>query len=797
MQDFNNDLGSNNPTQHQDVDIKFLVAKVIGNWYWYVLSIILFIGLGVLFALFSAPRYEVKGRVLVTGYGPQGRTITGTSEATMLNDLGLFSVPNSVLNELEIIHSQTLMNKTVHDLQLNVTYWGQGKIRYEETYKASPFFITLTSLNQLQDPLEFDVRINKNKVTFRNEDNDSTFSMNFGDSVNIGYCRFVLERNPDVTENDPKHKLGMIVNNYNNTLDYYLNNIEAITTNEFVNIIDLTLDGPTPQRGEDVLKHLINLYVHSDIDEKNKVADSTIAFINDRLISVSADLTNIDKDIESFKKQNRLTDLSEDSKVLIQNSAATASDLADKEVQVKIINDLEGYLRDDKNNTRIMPTTAPIQDPAFVQTLEKYNALQLQRQTYLANTTEANPVVQSTDIQLKQLRGDLLSMMSTYRNGINTQQEELRSRTGSMIGNIEKVPTQERVYLDFTRRQNVMQQLYSYLLTTKEQTAVSKSNNIGPIRVVDEPTRGPVPYFPNMLIIGAVAIFLGLLIPSIVIFMKELLNTKVISSDDIQNHTNVPVVAEISHSKGDKQIVVTRDSRSEIGEQFRTLRTNLQFLLPNASDKIMMTTSSMGGEGKSFVAMNLAATLALSGKKVLLMELDLRKPRISSTLNVDNSMGFSNYIVSDIKVNDVIKPSGIHPNCMLLGSGSLPPNPAELLVHPKVNTLFTEIRNQFDYVIVDCSPVGLVTDALLLSRYADIVLYVVRQRYTFKKQINMIQALANDRKFKKLDIIFNDVKALPGYGYGYGYGYSYGYKYGYGYYDEKPSFFKRLFSRKK
>jgi capsular exopolysaccharide synthesis family protein len=258
------------------------------------------------------------------------------------------------------------------------------------------------------------------------------------------------------------------------------------------------------------------------------------------------------------------------------------------------------------------------------------------------------------------------------------------------------------------------------------------------------------------------------------------------------------VVANVSHSKSGKPLVISNEARSEVAEHFRTLRTNLQFLMPGPSEKVIMTTSSMGGEGKSFVAVNLAATIALSGKKVLLMELDLRKPRISSVLNVDNNAGFSNYVVSDIKVGDIIKPSNVHPNFYIISSGSLPPNPAELLVHDRVSLLFNEVRSQFDYVVIDCSPVGLVTDALLVSRFADMVLYVVRQRFTYKKQVNIIQGIANDRKFKKIDIIFNDVKAIPGYGYGYGYGYGGGYKYGYHYYNnEKRSFFQRLLGLKK
>ena len=801
MQDFNTEFGANGASPHQDVDIKFLVAKVVGNWYWYLLSIILFLGLGILIVLYTNPRYAVKARVLVNGYTTQGKGLTGISESSLLSDLGLYSVPNTVSNELEIIHSRKLVQQTVKDLQLNVTYMAQGPIRYDESYMNSPFLIKIVSLADIiSSPIEYDVRIlDANKVKFTDNDSDSTFTASWGDTLKFKYGTWVLERNMAVApETNPKHELGLIVTSYGAALNKYMSAIEASTTNEFVNIIDLEIDGATPSKSEDALRHLIELYVRSDIAEHNKVADSTIAFIDSRLTGVSAGLTDIDKGIENFKKQNRLTDLTSDSKTALEGTTETSKLLAEKEVELRIVQDLQKYLEDERNNTRIMPTTAPIKDAAFVNTLEKYNSLQLQRQAYLQNTTEANPLIKNIDQQLSQLRGDLLTMMRTYVSAVNVEKNDLEKRNNQMLGIMSNVPRQEREYLDFSRRQNVAQQLYMYLLQTREQTAVSKSNNIGPIRVFDAPEREPLPYFPNIIIIAIAAIFLGLVIPSIIIFLKELLNTKVLTSEDVMNITNVPIVAEISHSKSSKQIVVSKDSRTEVSEQFRTLRTNLQFLMPNPSERIIMTTSSMGGEGKSFIAMNLACALAITGKKVLLMEMDLRKPRISSALNVDNSIGFSNYIVSDMKMKDVIKPSTIHPNCMLLSSGSLPPNPAELLVHEKVSTLFNEARAEFDYVVVDCSPVGLVTDALLLGKYADIVLYVVRQRYTFKKQMNLIQSLSNDRKFRKIDIIFNDVKSIPGYSYGYGYGYSMGYKYGYGYYDdERKGFFRKLFSFKK
>ncbi len=790
MQDLSNtEFTTNNASQHQDVDIKFIVAKIFGNWYWYLFSLILFVGIGILIDIFVSPHYTVTGRVMVTGYNSQGKAITGTDESTVLNKLGLFSVPNSVSNEMEIIHSRTLVEKTVRDLQLNVTYWGQGPIRYEEIYKNSPYFIKLLSLKNITSPVEYDVRVTDdgNKVKFEDEDSDTTFTLSFGDTLHTWYGSWVLVKNDNAVEVGPKHKLGMIINGYAATIYTYMENISAATTNELVNIIDLSISGTTPEKNEDMLKHLIGLYIQSDIADHNKVADSTIAFIDNRLVGVSEDLTSVDRDIERFKKTNKLTDLTNDANELLQTSTTVNQSMADKQVQYKVLDDLEAYLQDDRNNTRIMPTTAPIQDPAFVQTLDKYNSLELQRQTYLQTSTENNPNVKSIDIQLGQLRGDMLSMMRTYKKGINTEQSDLESRNAQMQGSIQKVPTQQRMFLDFTRRQNVLEGLYTYLLQTREQTAVSKSNDIAPIRVIDEPVRAPLPYFPNLVIIIAAAIFLGLLIPSVVIFMRELLNRRVITADDISNYTNVPVVAGISHNKYRKQKIVTNDSGTAIAEQFRALRTNLNFLMPGAGEKTLMTTSSMGGEGKSFIALNLANVLAVSGKKVLLMELDLRKPRISSALHIENIGGFSDYVVSDIKVKDIIKPSNAHPNLYLINSGTIPPNPAELLVHERVEKLFSEVKNEFDYIVIDSPAIGLVTDSLLLSRYADVVLYVIRQRTTYKKQVHIVQGLANERRFKKLDIIFNDIKSIPGYGYGYGY------KYRSGYYEDRKPFYKKIF----
>ena len=786
MQDSNNGFATNNARPQRDVDINFIVAKVLGNWYWYVASVGLLLIAGILIAVFTSPRYTVKGRVLVTGYNSQGKAVTGTDESTILKELGMFSVPNSVSNELEIIHSRTLVEKTVRDLQLNVTYWGQGDIRYEEIYKNSPYFIKLLSLKNITDPIEYDVRVDGDTLKFEDENSDTSFKASFGDTLYLNYGSWVLVRNNYVTEANPKHQLGVVINSYNASIYAYMDAIEAMTTNDYVNIIDLSISGPTPERNEDMLKHLISLYIQADVNDQNRIADSTITFIDARLARVSRELSGIDKNIESFKKRNKLTDLTNDAQQVLQNNNTVTQSLADKEVQLQVVSDLEAYLQDEHNNTRVMPTTAPIKDPAFVETLDKYNSLQLQRQTQLQTSTEVNPNVKSLDIQLRQLRGDLLNMMRTYKQGISTEQKDLQSRSMEVTGLLEKVPTQQRMFLDFTRRQNVVQSLYLYLLQTREQTAVSKSNNIAPIRVIDEPIRGPLPYFPNMILIIAVAVFLGILIPSVIIFMRELLNTRIRSADDISNLTDVPLLAKINHNRSARHTLVFKDPGNEIAEQFRAMRTNLLFRLPETSEKVIVTSSSMENEGKTFIAVNLACSLAASGRKVLLMEMDLRNPSIYSILKIGNSIGFSDYILSDIRPTDIIRPSGIYPDLYFISPGLLSSNPADLLTRNKVQQLFNELRKEFEFIIVDCSPVGIVTDALVLSRYTDLLLYVVRQRITYKKQVNIIQALANEKRFKKIDVVFNDIKPIPGYGYGYTN------KLKYGHYKQNVAFYKKI-----
>ena len=774
-----------------DIDLKFIVGKVLGNWYWFVISVVAWILIGILFMIVFAPKWNISAKVIVNGANSKVQSGM-SSEAGMLSGLDLYAKPSNVNNELQILHSRSLINQTIHDLQLNVGYFIERGILYRETYDQSPFYINLLSLKQMpamkEDPQKYDMTIDKNnKVHFEDDNTDSVFTANYGDTLKFYYGSWVLQKNP-LVQADPNASYRLKIASVGSTYEDLNDNIVALVYSTDVTSIDITMGSNVKRKGEETLRHLINLYVQSDVNNNNRIADSTIAFINSRLATVTEDLSRVESNIESFKKQNNIADLDAQGKAFLSNSIETNKALADQQVQIQVINDLVSYLEDNKNNARVMPTTAPIKDPAFVSLLEKYNGLQLDRQSLLVNSTENNPAVKTLDLQAAQLREDLIKNLHSYEQSLSFSQKDLTRQTNAAASSIRNVPTQERVYLEFARKQNVLQSLYTYLLTTREQAAVSKSN-ISPIRVVDAPEADEIQYFPDPIIVFIVALLLGLITPSLTLFVKELLNTKVMVPGDIEGLTEIPVVSQISHTKGKNAIVVNKDSRSEISEQFRLLRTNLQYLLPSATEKVILVTSSMGGEGKSFVSTNFASVLALAGKKVLLVEMDLRKPSLSSTLNLSNETGVTNYIVSDVTLRDVIKPSGIHENCWLLSSGNIPPNPSELLIHEKVGKMFTEAKAQFDYIIVDTPPAGLVTDAQLISNYSDLTLYIVRQKFTFKRQIGVAEELAANNKLKKVYIVLNDVRKLPGYSYGSNS------KYERGYYNQRKPWYKRIFSK--
>ncbi len=795
MESINNNSGVSNFKANEDgFDFGYLVAKVAGNWKWFVLSLVSCIAIALLYLLYAIPTFSIAARVMVNGNN-SSKMQSGVSQTDILDKLPIFAQDADVNNEVVAIHSRTLIEKAIHDLQMNVSYFEQGDIKFAEVYKKSPFFINLLELRGgLDYPLSWDVRIDGDKVKFMDDFSDDTFTKTWGDTVTLKFCTFVLLKNPDAKPvTDKSLPLGLKIAPYDATYASYNSGLLTFISATLTTSMDITFDASVPKKGEDFVNYLISLYVSSKIEANNAIADSTITFIDDRIRQVASQLSNVEQGIQSYAQASGITDIHTLSQSLIGQSSDAGKALSAQESQISWVNRVESVLADEKST---LPTVAPITDQAYIQLVEKYNALQQQRQQLLQVNTEANPQVKAVDVQLTLIRSNLVKTLETYKEGLMVSQQNLAQQNNAVKSSIQKIPTQQRVILESSRKQDVMQQLYVYLLTVREQTAVAKSNNIAPIRVIDAAQASVLPTWPSKPLVILAAIFMGLLIPSLVILINELSNNKVITPSDIAGSTSAPLIAEISQSKSANPVVISKESRTAVAEQFRTLRTNLLYRMTGTNDKVIMCTSTVSGEGKSFVCLNLATALALSGKKVLLVDMELRKAQLSADLGIENNIGIADYLERNATLNEVIQPSGINENLWLLSSGELVSNPSETLLNDKMQVFFDEMKRKFDYVVVDTPPAAIVTDAQVIGRHADITLYVVRQKYTYKKHLEVIEDLKANGKLKNIYVILNGIQLVPGYNQGYGFGYRFDEDLGYYHAEEsteKKSLIKRLF----
>ena len=497
-------------------------------------------------------------------------------------------------------------------------------------------------------------------------------------------------------------------------------------------------------------------------------------------------MKDVETNVEQFKRNNNIsTDLRTQSGLLLENVSDLEKMITQQEVQTNVVGSIEQHLN--SNAFRVVPGALVIQDPTYLSMVEKYNMLVLERDNQLQTTKEDNPFIKSLNQQILNLKADILTSLSNIKRGMRIAKNDFSQKKDRLLGEISLVPSKERAFIEISRQQNVKQQLYLYLLQKREETAISKSGTLANSRLIEPAISGPLPFSPKRKLIYLGALVIGILIPAGLIFAKDLLNNKITRKEDITRITEVPIFGELGHNNTGENIIARQDARTVLAEQFRLMRTNLHFLLKGNTHQVILLTSSMSGEGKSFLCANLALSLAISGKKVVLMELDLRRPKVSKLLGLPGNKGFTNFVVEDMPMSRLLQPTTLDPNLFVISAGTIPPNPAELILMEKVTTLFDYLRKEFDFIIVDTAPVGLVTDALLVSKYADANIYVVRQNYTLKEHINIINDLAVNAKMANMSILINDVKNKGSYGYGYGYG-------GKGYYTDQPakkSFFKR------
>ena len=775
---------NNNQTSEDEIfDFKQIISGVLNNWIWFALSIVICLLFAFTYAYYAVPSWHVSSKILVIDEKNSPSAVGGS----MSGELGsLFNAKSNSDNEIQILKSRTLMKKTVDAMQLNVRIYEKNGFKTKEIFDEAPYTVSIAYKVDTLSAMIFDIEVlNSSSFIISNKADNLERTVKFGDVINLNQINLLL-RYKTGFKHATHYQISIqspdaAVNEFSSVFTAGLSDKQATT-------IDLSFTYPNPAKGEAILDKIMQIYLLSNLQNEKQMADSTMAFIDTRIALVSRELNNIEKQFEQYKTQNNIANISEQSKSLVSSASDYYDKLAQQETQLTIINDIERTLNDQNNKNFIPGSLINSTDQSFGQGIINYNELLQSRDKASLSYTEDNPVVVNIDKQIENSRINLLRNIATYKKSLQVGKSQLQKQNSGFTGQLKELPGKERNYLDFARQQNLKQELYLFLLQKREETAITKNSTISSSRIIDTAKSDFSPFKPKKSFIYLIGLVLGIILPAIGLFINGILNVHINSKSDIEKNTNVSILGEIGHNNDKQSLVTGTNSRSVISEQFRSLRTNLQFVLDSSKSNVLLFTSSMSGEGKSFLSLNIGSALALTNKRVVFMEMDLRKPKLSESIGLSSDNGYTNYAISDDSNFDfkkLLKPLSFSNNCFLISSGPIPPNPAELLMNSKLEKIIDYLKKEFDYVIIDCAPVGLVTDALMINKYADLTFYVIRQGYTYKSQLAIVNDL-NAGKVKNLYLIVNDIASQKG-GYSSIYGQAYGYDI-----EEQKSFISSL-----
>lgn len=797
------------------LNFQFLIKTFILNWQWFLLSLIITMSAAMIYVRYSLPVYQVSAKVLIKD--EDNTSSRGRSNQIMnTNTLGILTSTDGFDNELEILKSKSLAEETVLDLKLYVNYYSVGKIIDVPVYDETPVLVDLNKekLEVLEGPVKLHISkdnniynvqgvcmINGAKQVFKGQG-----KLPFIIKSPVGTISIV--QNPRFVESDVKKKYIANIYNPKAVINSYVN-IGVEPLSKTTSIAVLTRNDLLPERAKEYLKHLVTVYNRQANEDKNIIAVRTEEFINQRLEKINAELGSTDGAIERYKRNNNIIDAASSAQLSLSQSNEADISLRDINTQIMLMQSLKEYMQTPTNKYQTLPSNVGLKDPSAASLIGQYNQIALERNRVLRSASEHSPVIQELTSQLDALVSSINGAIDQSKRGLEIQKKAIMSTYGKYTGKLSQTPEQERFLTEIGRQQTVKSSLYIMLLQKREENSITLAATSDKGRLIDEPAfMGKVK--PKTAIIMLIALLLGIGIPLLILILKELLRYRIEGRQDVEKLTDCPIIADIAMAnesiKAVGDIVIKENQNNQMEEIFRGMRTNLQFILKE-SQNVIMFTSSVSGEGKTFVAGNLATSFAFLGKKVLLVGLDIRRPRLSHLFGMDNKKeGITTLLTKNsVSTDDVLSlcmPSGVNKNLDLLIAGPIPPNPSELLTRSTLKEIFDILRKEYDYVIVDTAPVGLVTDTLHIGKVADATVMVCRADYTEKSSFSMINDFAENNKLPNVSIVVNGVdmsKKKYGYAYGYGkygkygkstyrsytHGYgSYGYQaYGYGLYS--------------
>ena len=794
-------------TEDEKIDIQQLLFKYIIHWPWFVGAVLVCLIGAWIYLRMATPVYNISATVLIKDDKKGGNTgsMVGLEE---LGLSGLISSSQNIDNELEVLRSKTLVKEVINLLNLYVSY--TDGFPSKNMYKTSPVLVSLTpqEAEKLTDPmvvemalygeggLEVNVTVGDKEYQKHFEKLPAVFPMDEGtlaffqspDSLSLK--KDTMEASSNIRHITAKIKSPMKV------ARAYCENLKIEPTSKTTSVAVISLKNSSLQRGQDFINQLLEMYNRNTNNDKNEIAQKTAEFIDERINIISKELGSTEANLENFKRNAGITDLTSEAQIALTGNAEYEKKRVENRTQISLIEDLRKYIRG--NEYEVLPGNIGLQDPGLVATIERYNEMLVERKRLLRTSTENNPTIINLDTSIRAMKSNVQATLDGSLKGLLITKADLEREASRFSRRISDAPGQERQFVSIARQQEIKAGLYLMLLQKREENAIALAATANNAKIIDEAIADDIPVSPKRRMIYLIALVLGIGIPVGIIYLIGLTKFKLEGRADVEKLTTIPIVGDIpltdEKNEKDGSIAVFENQNNLMSETFRNIRTNLQFMLQN-DKKVILVTSTVSGEGKSFISANLAISLSLLGKKVVIVGLDIRKPGLNKVFRLSTKeKGITLYLANpETDLMSLVQPSDINQNLYILPGGTVPPNPTELLARDGLDKAIEILKKSFDYVVLDTAPVGMVTDTLLIGRVADLSVYVCRADYTHKVEYTLINELAEEKKLPNLCTVINGVdlkRRKYGYYYGYGkygkyYGYGKRYGYGYGYGQEK------------
>lgn len=751
------------------LNVKELFFKYIRFLPLYILFIALSLIGAYIYLRYATEVYRSTGQIVlrderVTGGGSDRIDVLMQSDSR-----------NTLQTEMEILQSRPVMSRVVQELGLNFNYFAKGRFKELNIYQIAPFRIEALEIADSTQSFTLNLYLPTPQTFTVNRSDEAylfgqTFSNQFGKFRIVRLNNEFINQECRITWNPTGVQASMLLPGL------------AVVPKPNTGILTITMEATSPVLAADVINRLVEVYRDVTIEEKNEVTRKSLNFIDANLKERERELDSIKHEFVAYQRANNIIDPGTQTSNYFNRVEDALRQEQNQRLLLSSATQLQDYLRNSDGQSTV-PSSLGIADPTLNDLVSSYNKAQLERKGLLENAPPGNVIVKQREEEVDALRVKILENVKNIRLAYGTAIGSLHSTNNQAATQLRTLPNKKQELINIQQQLESKAQIYNTLLTKREESAIALASTISNTKVLQEAVPNWTPVKPNGPNTKMLALMIGLVVPTLIIIVLELFNDKVNSRSDVEKYTAAAILGEVGHSSGEKTLIVMPGNRKFIAEQFRILRSNLQYILPHVKKPVIMVTSSFSGEGKSFISTNMGAVMALANKKTVILEFDIRKPKIMKGLNLTKKSGLTNLILGQATPEELLVPVPGYDKLFVLPCGPVPPNPAELLLDQKLNDLFDYLRQQFDVVIMDTAPVGMVSDAMTLSKFADCTLYIVRQGHTYKKQLDLIEQLHSEGKLPKISVVLNDVKIKAGYG-NYGYG-GYGYGYGAGYFEEE------------